>query len=115
MMKTQMFRIVPVVCLALAAGASWAASTAPASVGGFHVDLAAGTPPSSGRVLIFIDEAKEAEQISHGKVTEIDADIMEVEHVTVMGKDVSQLVAGQGVDIYADAISYPEPISHLAP
>ncbi|WP_109125885.1 alpha/beta hydrolase-fold protein [Dyella sp. C11] len=113
----QMVRVAPLVTLALALCAGCTQPPASSSTAnGFRVEAGSDATPASGRLLIFIEDAKSAEGVSKdGKVTEVDADIMAPNKVTVVGKEASHLVPGQGVDVYADAITYPQPFSQLPP
>jgi len=100
-------------CLALAAGCAPAdqAATPPP----LHVELgASGVDTGSGRLLIFVEGAKEAEAAAKdGKVTEVDTDILDPGKVMVIGKEVHHLAVGRGVDVFADAQSFPRPLAQL--
>ncbi len=103
-------------CLGLAAaGCSPVDHTAVATSPEWHVDLRApGMDVGSGRLLIFVENAKDAETaVKDGKVTEVDVDTLDPAKVIVVGKEVGHLAASQGVDIHADAISYPLPVTQL--
>ena len=66
-----------------------------------HVDLGApGMDAASGRLLIFVESAKDAEAGAKdgkdGKVTEVDTDILDPSKVTVIGKEVGLRAPGLG-------------------
>lgn len=103
-------------CLGLAAaGCSPVDHPAASASRDLHVDLGApGTDAASGRLLVFVESAKDAEAgAKDGKVTEVDTDILDPSKVTVIGKEVGHLAPGQGVDVHADAMSYPQPVTQL--
>lgn len=103
-------------CVGLATAACSAVDQAPASRQ-VHVDLGAtGIDVASGRLLVFVENAKEAEaSAKDGKVTEVDGDLLAPDKVTVIGTEVDRLAAGHGVDIHADAMSFPRPLAQLPP
>lgn len=102
--------------LGLALGAGCTCREA-SSTAGFHVDVAEPHgAPVSGRLLVFAVDAKTAESSAKdGKVTEVDANPLAPEQVSIVGEEVSHLVPGQGVNIGADAITYPHPLAQLPP
>lgn len=98
-------------CLGLAAAGQAAAAPQ------LHVELGApGVDAASGRLLVFVENAKDAEAAAKdGKVTAVDMDVLDPDKVTVIGKEVHHLAAGHGVDVFADALSYPQPFAQLPP
>jgi hypothetical protein len=100
-------------CLGLVAtGCSAADVSAPRQ---WHVELAApGMEAASGRLLVFVESAKDAEAASKdGKVSEVDVDVLSPDKVTVIGKEVTHLTPAHGVDVHADAMSYPGSVAQL--
>jgi pimeloyl-ACP methyl ester carboxylesterase len=112
-----MYRITLAVCLGFGslAVAGCDRHDAQQAAVGFHVDI--GTPDAhvtSGRLLVFATDAKSAESAAKdGKVTEVDVDPLAPDQVTVVGREVSRLVPGQGADINADAVAFPKPLAQL--
>jgi S-formylglutathione hydrolase FrmB len=71
----------------------------------FHVMLSESFPhPVSGRLLLFIGQAA-------GDSATVDMNMMSPESVYVVGREVSHLAAGESVDIDADDLAFPRPLS----
>jgi S-formylglutathione hydrolase FrmB len=71
----------------------------------FHVVLSDSiAQPVSGRLLLFIAQAP-------GDSATVDMNMMSPESVYVVAKEVSHLAAGESVDIDADDLVYPRPLS----
>jgi hypothetical protein len=96
------------------ASAALAQAAAPAV---FHVDLAVpDAAPVSGRLLLFAVDAKAARaEAKDGKVSEVDASPFQQAQSSIAAREVTHLVAGQGVDIDADELAYPAAFSKLPP
>jgi hypothetical protein len=81
----------------------------------FHVQLGAGeTQPLSGRLLLFVMDAKAAKAASKdGAVTEVDADPFQPTATSIAAKNIDRLVPGKVIDIDADELAYPDAWSKL--
>ncbi len=111
------YRITQAALLGLALAASAACSTTEqaSAVDGFHVDLGGtNAAPTSGRLLLFIEDAKTAEaETKGGKVSGVDVDILAPTKVSVVAKEVGRIEPGKGVEVHADAMAYPNPVGKL--
>lgn len=95
---------------------SHALADAPASVVSHaFVRVALGQgEPASGRVLLFAVDAKTTEAAAKdGKVAAVDIDQLDPTKTWIAGQEVSRISAGTPVDIDADALAYPRPLSQL--
>jgi S-formylglutathione hydrolase FrmB len=71
----------------------------------FHVTLSGSfANPASGRLLVFVGPAS-------GDATAVDMNMMSPESVYVAAKEVSHLAAGETIDIDADDLVFPRPLS----
>ena len=74
----------------------------------FHVALSGSfVGPVSGRLLVFVGPAS-------GDGAAVDMNIMSPESVYVLAKEVSHLAAGETIDIDADSLVFPRPLSEAA-
>ncbi|MHC1480438.1 alpha/beta hydrolase [Frateuria aurantia] len=69
--------------------------------------------PASGRLLLFAEDARVAEQGSRGKVTEVDANPFAATQTTVTARDVSWLAPHRSVVIDGDDQAFPSGYSSL--
>ena len=75
----------------------------------FHVFLAGSfTAPVSGRLLLFI-------ALPSGDGSSVDMNMMTPTSVTIAAKDLRSLVPGEQVDVDADDLVFPGPLSKAAP
>ena len=116
-MRTYRITLAVLLGLGLALGAGCSCREASSAANGFHVDIAGSqAQPASGRLLVFVLDAKTAESSAKdGKVTEVDANPLAPDQVSSVGEEVSRLIPGQGVDVGPDAIAYPHPLAQLPP
>ena len=83
----------------------------------FHIQLGAHeTTATSGRLLLFAIDAKDAEAATKdGKVDDVDTSPFFPTQTSVAAREVSQLVPGQVIDIDADHTAFPAGWSSLPP
>jgi S-formylglutathione hydrolase FrmB len=74
----------------------------------FHVSLSGSfANPVSGRLLVFVGQ-------SSGDSAAVDMNMMSPESVYLSAKEVSHLAAGESIDIDADDLVFPRPLSEAA-
>jgi S-formylglutathione hydrolase FrmB len=84
------------------------AKTEPAQHAFFHVALDRSFPsPVSGRLLLFIAPPS-------GDGSQVDINMMSPESVYVVAKEVPRLAPGDSIDIDADDLAFPHPLSQAA-
>ncbi|MFC4764923.1 alpha/beta hydrolase [Dyella koreensis] len=116
-----MLRRRPVValCLSLAllCGAALARTDVPRAHHFFRVTLdSAETAPVSGRLLLFVIDAKTAKaQTKDGKVDAVDVDPLNPGQTLVAAREVDRLAPGESIDVDADAQAFPTGIAQLVP
>ena len=96
---------------------SAAASTAPATPASFRVTLnAPDTKPTSGRLLLFAINAKQARaEAKDGKVTEVAVSPFQKAQASVAALEVHHLTSGQGVIVNANQDAFPQGFVNLPP
>jgi enterochelin esterase-like enzyme len=79
----------------------------------FHVQLGANeAQPTSGRLLLFVEDAKAAKaQSKDGVVKEVDVDDLDPAQVIVAAEEVYRIKPGQTIDIDADKLAFPKALS----
>lgn len=111
--------VASLLCLGLLSGVALARQDAPVVPAHrfFHIQLgAASAQPASGRLLLFVTDAKAAiAAAKDGKVDEVDTSPFSPEQTSVAAREVSRLAPGQGVDIDADRLAFPAGYSQLPP
>ena len=114
-MSLHRLKLAALLCFGLTVVAGCSYTEAPAASGRFHVDLAVpGNEAASGRLLVFAENAKAAEaDAKDGKVGEVDINPLAPDQVSVVAREVSRLVPGQGVEIDTDAHAYPAAFAKL--
>jgi S-formylglutathione hydrolase FrmB len=113
---TLLKRFRPALAAALLLAAALGGSSAPALAAPvvLHVTLKDGADhPTSGRLLVFakpVDASRDA-----GTITLVDVRGNDIRGVAVAAMEVRDLAVGQGVDVDADAIAFPQRFSGLPP
>ncbi|WP_266171844.1 alpha/beta hydrolase [Dyella subtropica] len=116
-MLARRFAVVALLGYALLGGVALARTDAPRAHHFFRVTLGSEeTAPVSGRLLLFVIDAKVAKaQTQDGKVEAVDVDPLNPGQTLVAAREVTRLAPGESIDLDADALAFPSGLAQLAP